>query len=246
MVGGFILYGVLLFGAAIALLGGLLGLADTFETYRDTVAIRDTPLSDLHAAAVGPVAVTGTVECAAPLARPVGEGHCVAYDLMVRDVGVSTTATHIETTEAVEFVVSDGVHRARVTADEVTFDVSDDRSLSHEFESYEDPPAVVGSFQRRWGLPTLAMGGKRSIEQSWLEPGDEVYLHGRAVYDESGSATARAIVAGDRPVVLSDKSAEQLTRERRYSLGRSVVKQTLLATAGLAVLLWATPLRALF
>lgn len=247
MVFGLVLYAVLVLGAFVAFLGGLFGVFEAFDDHRDSVDVRNVPPSDLDAAAVGRVAFTGTVVSDAPLSAPTTGADCVAYDLTVRDVSGGSSARHVDEFVAADFGVTDGETTVRVAAERLTLDLTDDRREEYSYESYEEPPAPVASLNRRRELPSPEMGASRSVDCEWLEPGDEVYVNGRVEYDETGDGEKPlALVVGDRPPLVSNKSRERLRSDRRHALARSVLKETAVSAAGLAFLLWATPLRALF
>jgi len=241
------LYLALLAGSFVGVFAGVAIVLRGFTRYRQAVTITDTPLSTADSIAVGPAAITGTVvPVDEPLSLPVKGGQCVAYDLSVSDDGYGSARRPLDERRATAFALDTDRGRITVTPDAVeaaTLDLSARRQHECTVGSYEEPPELIATFQQRRALPDQNRQYDRTFDLEWIEPGDELYAYGRIDVDEAAIGAA-----GDRnPVVrcddsvtpfLSDKSPEQLLRERRFAVGWSLCKGVVIATGSLAVFLW--------
>lgn len=247
MVFAVVLYLGLLLGSLLAVAVGLVMVSEGFERWEEANALLDVPVASLDAVAVGEAAVSGTVRPeGATTTVPVGDERCVVYDLTVEDS--TDTLPVYENRESVEFYVTDGEGRIRVDPAEMTFDLGDDRRESFEFKSYDEVPERAKEFHETHDLPDRGMRRDRTFEYEYLAPGDEVHAYGRvAVDDERAVADEKAVVleAGDAGF-LSDKPREQLLRERKFALAKSVSLGVTVGTVGLAVFLWMSGIAQLF
>lgn len=238
----------LLVGSVLAVLGGLLHVRTGFRRWEQANALLDVPVASLDAVAVGEAAVSGTLRTdERPVSVPVGDERCVLYDLAVED---STDAEPVyEDREWVETYVTDGTGRIRLDPADATLDLGDDRTESFSFRSYDDVPERARHFHRTTDLPDRGMRRDRTIEYAYLKRGDEVYAYGRVRPDERRTAGADekgVVLDVDASGLVSDKPREQLLRERRYALGKSVGVGVAAATVGLAAFLWLSGIAQLF
>lgn len=248
MVFGYVIYLGLLGGSVLGVAFGLLTVKEGFGRWREFNALVDVPVSSLGAVSVGEAAVSGRIETdETPTTVPVGDERCVCYDLVVDD-STDATAVH-EERGGVPFFVTDETGRVRVDPDEFELDFTDDRTESFSFKSYDEIPPRADEFHERRELPERGMRRDRTIEYEYLQPGDDVYAYGRISpdFERGGGTDEKAVVleAGGTGF-LSDKSRNELRRERRYSLVKSVVAGTLVATLGLGGVLWLSGFAQLF
>ncbi|WP_158056375.1 GIDE domain-containing protein [Halorussus halophilus] len=247
MVFGYVLYLGLIGGSLLAVAYGLFSITDGFRRWQEFNALVDVPISSLGAVSVGETAVSGSIETSAPTTVPVGAERCVCYDLTVND-STDATAVH-EERESVTFFVNDGTGRVRIDPTEFELDISEARTESFSFKSYDEVPARAEAFHDSRDLPERGLRRDRTIEYVYLRRGDEVYAYGdvRPDADHDGETDEKTVVlqSGSRGF-LADRSRDELRRERRYSLVKSVVSGTLVATLGLGSVLWLTGFAQLF
>lgn len=245
---GYVVYLGLLVGSGIATLYGVVLVRDGFRDWREFNALVDVPVASLDAVAVGEAAVRGTIRPdESPTAVPVGDERCVCYDLTVSD-STDVSPVH-EERDHVSFFVTDGDGRVRVDPSGFEFDLSEDRTESFAFESYDEIPDRAEAFHESRDLPDRGMRRDRTIEYGYLRPGDDVYAYGRVRPDperETGVGEKAVVLTGTEEGFLSDRSPDVLRRERRNALARSVAVGVVVSTVGLGGLLWLTGFAQLF
>lgn len=248
MVVGYVVYLGLLVGSGTATLYGIVLVRDGFRDWREFNALVDVPVASLDAVAVGEAAVRGTVRPdEPPTTVPVGDERCACYDLTVSD---STDASPVhEERDHVSFFVTDGDGRVRVDPTDFELDLSEDRTESFEFASYDAIPDRAKAFHDSRDLPDRGMRRDRTIEYGYLRPGDNVYAYGRVRPDsgrETGPGEKAVVLTGTDVGFLSDRPREVLRRERRNALARSVAAGVVVSTVGLGGVLWLTGFAQLF
>jgi len=242
----------IIIGSGFGVLWGIGSLLMGFDRYEEERAIRTTPVASLDSVAVGPTAIEGEVH---PVDREVGTlygcDRCVAYDLSVSDTGSDTSETHVEKAYTVPFDIADDGGSIRVRETEFDFQVSEDRQWDEERKSHESSDEELSQFERNWEIPPLRSGDTRYYEASYLCPGDTVYAYGTLELDESRIDTTDAekpLVLTDRDELcfISDKSPEELLRERRFALAKAGGLGILVSVLSLTVFLWVTGIAQIF
>jgi hypothetical protein len=248
MVFGYLAYLGLLVGSGVASLYGAVLVSEGFRNWREFNALVDVPVASLDAVAVGEAAIRGTVRPNdTPTTVPIGDERCVCYDISVSD---STDASPVhEERDHISFDVSDGDGRVRLDSSEFRLDLTDNRTESFEFKSYDDVPDRASEFHETRDLPERGMRRDRTVEYAYLRPGDEVYAYGQVRPDEDqevGSDEKAVVITAGKSGILSNKSRADLRRERRYALFKAVATGVVVSTLGLAGVLWLSGFAQLF
>lgn len=248
MVFAYALYLGLIGGSLLAVLFGLARVGEGFQRWRQATALHDVPIASLDAVSIGEAAIVGRLEGSErDCTVPVADQQCVCYDLDVID-STDTLPVHEERDAATLFVTTDD-GRLRIDPAGFEFDLTDDRTGSLSFKSYDDPPDEAVAFAEEHDLPDQGMRRDREFRYEFLRDGDEVYAYGTVEPDPEREAGADekavVLVAGDDGF-LSNKSTATLLRERRFTLARSVVVGVVVGTVGLAAFLWLTGIAQLF
>ncbi|MFC4549644.1 MULTISPECIES: hypothetical protein [Halorussus] len=247
MVFGYVVYLGFLVVSGGAVLVGVGLVRDGFREWREFNALVDVPVASLDAVAVGEAAVAGTIRPrGSPTTVPVGEGYCVCYEVSVSD-STDATAVH-EERDHVPCEVDDGDGSIRLDPSDFAFDLTDDRTESFAFKSYDEIPARARDFHETRDLPDRGMRRDRTVEYAYLRPGDEVYAYGRVRPDEKPTdGDEKAVVlTGGESGFLSNKSREDLRSERRYALGKAATTGVVVSTLGLGGFLWLSGFAQLF
>lgn len=248
MVFGYALYLGLLVGSGVGVLYGLVLVGDGFREWQELNALVDVPVASLDAVAVGETAVSGTIRPGYGVTTvPVGNEQCVCYDLTVSD-STDVSPVH-EERDSVPFFVADGESRIRVDPADFELDLTNDRTKSFAFKSYDDVPERATDFHETRDLPDRGMRRDRTIEYSYLRPGDEVYVYGRVRPDterETDTDEKAVVLTAGESGFLSNKSRDVLRRERRHALVKSVAAGVVVSTVGLGGVLWLSGFAQLF
>lgn len=248
MVFGYVAYLGLLVGSTVAVLYGLVLVKDGFREWQEFNALVDVPVVPLDGIAVGETAVRGTIRPnETPTAVPVGDERCVCYDVSVSD-STDVSPVH-EERDSVSFSVDDGDGCVRLDPSGFEFDLTGDRTESFSFKSYDDVPERASEFHETRDLPERGMRRDRTIEYSYLRPGDEVYVYGHVrPYTEGETRTGEkeVVLTADESGFLSNKPRDVLRRERRHALLKSAATGVVVSTAGLGGFLWLSGFAQLF
>lgn len=246
---GFVVYALLVALSFAGILVGVGSLLIGFDRFREERAIRTTPLSSLDSVALGPVAVSGTVEpIGSTIPTMYGCDECVAYEVRVVDSGSDGSDARIDRSAVVPFDVATDQGSIRLRESCFEIHASDERSWNDDRESYEQPERAVWEFERAWGIDDLRAGDDRDYEAAYLCPGDEVYAYGTAELDETRDGSGKPLVLTDRDGLcfLSDEDPATLRQERRWALAKNVAIGVPVATASLAAFLWLTGFAQIF
>lgn len=248
-------FAVLLYVGLIALSGfgvlwGIGSILVGFDRYEEEHAIRTTPLASLDSVAAGPTAVQGRVE---PVGRQIGSLYdceaCVAYELTVEDTGSDSSETHVDRSAAVPFDIATDDGSIRIRDADFDFHVSEDRRWSEKRKSHTAPEDRLARFEREWQIPELRTGDDRLYSAAYVEPGDEVYVYGTAELDDTLSEEqSKPLVLTDRDGLffISDRSPDELLRDRRFALAKNGLIGVAVAVTSLTVFLWMTGIAQIF
>lgn len=224
MIGGLVMYAVLVVGSAGLLVSGLSTVRAGFDRYAERTVITDRPRSSLESIALGTTAMVGT-------ARPDGEPERVPFGgqerALVYEVCVDDTNTrgspHVDERIGSPFVLEpdsgDGTNavtdsgedgtvattdiaagtddaRIRVDPSNLRFDLSADRQWERTIASHDPIPDDLAAFAEENDLPRQGLERDREFAYRYLAPGDEVFVYGRAVPDDDveSAATKRVLI----------------------------------------------------
>lgn len=251
MIGAIVVYLVLVLGSAWWVVSGVATVRAGFDRHEERTVITDRPLSSIDAIAFGKIALMGTARPDGHVDRlPFGgEERALAYEVTVDDTN-KLELPHVDERTAPPFVLETDADdcRVRVDASALRWDLSDDRRWGREVASHEELAPDLASYAAARDLPPQGMERDREFAYEYVAPGDEVFVYGRAVPDESRRSDAEKAVLvtdDDGSGVLSDKSSETLLAERRRALLRHVSIGATKAVVGLVVFLYLTGIRLL-
>lgn len=188
----------------IAIFGLIIGLAiiyDGFLNFRRRRLIEDTPTSEIHSLAMGPVEIEGTVEPAAGTCPTLFGEESVLTEYTIEypdpdDPGWNTEESGIR---AEPFYIDDGTGKVLVNAydiESITLDLesedgeSEERRIIDHDGTGETVPDGVTSFRSTVGLEStpddgFVKSGRRRYTQNTIQPGETVFAFGEAAFPDS-------------------------------------------------------------
>jgi len=198
--------------------------------------IEETETTKIRQLKPGKAEVKGTAratEGSSTLESPIHHKEALATRVMVEEYrsnsdGGGSWESIYDETESVPFVVDDGTGEVRVEPP-----LSSGTNLNPELERErvgggEEPSEKVKRFiEREEGVGSaskgsigpLDFGERRRYSEGVIEPGENVYVLGRARKDEAGWGERGYVIdetTASGEFVLSDKSEEQLVKEGKW------------------------------
>lgn len=255
-------YVTLVVGLGVIVLGllfALTGVQHYFEGRRVT-AKEITPIEHLEP---GPVSIAGTARPAddGVLPVPFSDRDCLATEYEVREVqgkNKQTPTLIADGVESVPFYVDDGTSQVLIRPDEADLELEKEEKITVARE--EQPPEPIQRFlSRREDIddpkePTIDVPGSkigtRYFREQLIEPGEEVYVFGKATRGASAEfgeteVEIREGAAGGHPdprtFIVSDRPKETVSGGHKSGGLMAFVGGGLLVAIGSAMVL-ATPL----
>ncbi|MFB6244185.1 MAG: GIDE domain-containing protein [Halobaculum sp.] len=192
----------------------------------ETTAVRDLQ--------PGTVEVKGTAhptEEATPMQSPITGTDALVSEIVVERWDSDDEGGHWETihrdVQTVPTVVDDGTGEVRVDPPSDAA-VNTDKTRT-EVNGGDDPPEPIQQYVREESeldeasghqFGPLSVGERRRYAEGVVEPGEEVYVLGRATEEQAGWGERASVI--DEPTasgefVFSDKSEEELVSENKWS-----------------------------
>ena len=144
---------------------------------------------------------------------------CVYYDYIVEEYRQSGKSGHWRTISSGkrchDFLIDDGTGKARIQAEGASFHLNvDAHGKSGTFNS---PTPQLQDFLSRIGVSSTSFFGMSNralrVKETFLSPGDQMYILGFARPDRDPSSGAKVVVSKDPSApafIVSDKSEEEL------------------------------------
>jgi hypothetical protein len=190
-----------------------------------------TPVRDLQP---GTVEVKGTAhpaEGASPIESPITEADALASHVEIEkyqssNQGSGSWKTIHEERDTVPMVVDDGTGRVRVelppdgklNLDAIRTRVSGGEEPPKPIQRFVEQASAIDEAARR-DIGPLSLGERRRYSEGVIEPGEEVYLLGRAREEQAGWGEREHVIDEPTPAgdfILSDKSEEELVKSGRW------------------------------
>lgn len=221
MASGPVLIGLLLFLCGL----GLAWLAST--RWNLLKLIRDKETRAIGSLAGGFAEIKGRIVPLQSELSPYSGEPCVYYDFIVEEYRQSGTGKNRRSSwrtissgrRCYDFLIDDGTGKARIQAQGATFHLNvDAHGKSGTFNS---PTPQLQDFLARIGVSsTTFFGFNKSlrVKETFLAPGDQMYVLGFARPDRDPASGAKVVVAKDPAApafIVSDKSEEELSASIR-------------------------------
>lgn len=203
------------------------------EAQRPVEGIAETETTRIRDVRPGRVAVTGTARPPAdtdPLQALFDDGRVLAADLEVKAYrtdheGMGVWTTIHEETRSVPFIVDDGTAEVRIDPP-AAFRLNVEQSRT-EVDAGEDPPGSIARFLQEGAvdqativdLGLVSVDEHRRYLEGGIEPGEAVYVHGRASEPEAEWDSPDLVVDTSPDTgefIVSDKSETELVDEGKW------------------------------
>ncbi len=191
----------MLFISAVGLLIGLAIIYDGFLNFRRRRMIEDTPTSEIHSLAMGPVEIEGTVEPVVGTCPTLFGEECVLTEYTIEypdpdDPGWNTETTGIR---AKPFYIDDGTGKVLVNAydiDSTTLDLEPEdgdydtrRIIDHDGTGTSMPDGLA-EFRNDAGVEAvpdsgMLKSGRRRYTQNTIQPGETLFAFGEAIFPDA-------------------------------------------------------------
>ncbi len=218
-----VMFGVLFF------LGGLLGIAAGFGTFRDLQLVRNTPTSKIRSMAMGLVEVKGeSIPSDRTVKAPISDEDCLFYVYKVEEYqqqGKHKNWVTIDSGRDGEpFHLDDGTGTVTVDPEGAELEIPWDRNI--HLDGGEKPPDYISEFIE--SNPKIREGSNeafdifdndRRFKEKYVLSGEQVYVFGKAMNrrSEYGEYT---VINKDRSTpmfVISDRSEKELREDWGWS-----------------------------
>jgi hypothetical protein len=247
--------------------GGIILILWGFREMRVYTLIRDTPTSNIHSMAMGPVEIKGTCVSEKYIHSPLSHSRCVYYRYEIEEyqetvdsegdrsydwVTIDTGGRYIpfflrDKTGTV--YISPGGADFRVSKKNIyyreAFQAGSGNKLTSALEEWtgaETTPLSLSS----WGLKAVKLSesdifyrdeGTRRYSEQYITPGEKLYIFGNADYNKSADNEWIHKGGEDDLFLISNRSEKALLSSLKWSINLSLIFGFILSVSGISFLL---------